>query len=93
MYLDSGILIPIECNIGQCSIDPIIPHVYYFALGWHGIFKSGWEYNSLQYIHRCFPLFSKFPPCCTWNSMPLLAHPKGFTVSDVSIAYDSDGYP
>ena len=83
---------PIKHDIGLCSVDPVIPPAYYFTLGWHGIFKSGWEYNSLQYICKCFPLLSKFPPCCIWNSVPLLTHPKGFAVSDVRIAYDVDGY-
>ena len=92
MYSDSWIFIPIECDIGLCSVNHVIPHAYYFALGWHGTLKSGWEYNSLQYIHKCFALFSKFPPCCIWNSMLPLAHPKGFAVSDVSIAHDGDGY-
>ena len=50
------------------------------------------QYKSLHYIHKCFPLFSKFPLCCLWNLLLPLTHPTCFTVSDVSITYDGDGY-
>ena len=84
--------IPIKDNVGQGSLGPFIPHAYYFALGWHGLFKSGWEYNSLQYILKHCPVFKKVPSCFMGNLMLLLAQKFAFTVSDVSIAHDGDGY-